>query len=718
MRNVFDRINPIWNSDAQGVNQYVDFIQDFTLDCFDNVKIYLSIDTQYTSFVNGNFAGFNQYSDYPENKVYDCLDITALVRKGANRLCIQGYYQGEDCATHISGVAGLIFAVVSGNQVVCCSGKDTLSRKSKDYECGPIEKFSPQLSFSFHYNAAKYDGWHDADYKITDDFTESVTINSFATYSSRPVKKLELLAPTPATLISQGIFNAEKTAVGIGERVHKAFLSYEKLQQLSSAASSVIFNGEPVEFKADRGEGFYLIIDLGEEKSGVFTIDIDIPEETLIEVGYGEHLTDLRVRASMWARNFAFSYRTKKGRQSFTHYFKRIGCRYLELHIFSKNATIYYAGLNETVYPLSYCESPDFKHRINKRIYDVGVHTLRLCMHEHYEDTPWREQALYAMDSRLQMLCGYYCFHEYHFARASLKLMAMNIRDDNLLELCSPGKTNVTIPFFSVMYLVALCEYVTFSGDTAFYEEVRPTTEKLLQSILEHETDGLLGSFCETEFWNFYEWTPGLDGGEIVRTKKIPQTIDAPLNAAWSKALQGMAYVNGLLGRKEEQDIFSLKSQNLNKHIHDMFYNFESKSYYTFYQNGKLICQSELATAMAVWCGACPVNHVHEVLESLKNPQADLSPISLSNQYFRYEALLSENENKEFVLADIERRWGTMLEHGATSFWETEDGESAFDNAGSLCHGWSAIPVYFYCAYGLDLERKQENPLDKWNLSE
>ena len=40
-----------------------------------------------------------------------------------------------------------------------------------------------------------------------------------------------------------------------------------------------------------------------------------------------------------------------------------------------------------------------------------------------------------------------------------------------------------------------------------------------------------------------------------------------------------------------------------------------------------------------------------------------------------------------------------MLYNGATSFWETIDGAWAFDTAGSLCHGWSAIPVLFYYKY-------------------
>lgn len=45
------------------------------------------------------------------------------------------------------------------------------------------------------------------------------------------------------------------------------------------------------------------------------------------------------------------------------------------------------------------------------------------------------------------------------------------------------------------------------------------------------------------------------------------------------------------------------------------------------------------------------------------------------------------------------RAVGKMLDAGATSFWEMKDGWKDFDGAGSLCHGWSAIPVYFYARY-------------------
>ena len=40
-----------------------------------------------------------------------------------------------------------------------------------------------------------------------------------------------------------------------------------------------------------------------------------------------------------------------------------------------------------------------------------------------------------------------------------------------------------------------------------------------------------------------------------------------------------------------------------------------------------------------------------------------------------------------------------MVFSGATSFWETELGADDFDGAGSLCHGWSAAPLYLLEKY-------------------
>ncbi len=60
-------------------------------------------------------------------------------------------------------------------------------------------------------------------------------------------------------------------------------------------------------------------------------------------------------------------------------------------------------------------------------------------MHEHYENCPWREQALYNMDSRNAMLFTYIAFNDYKFARSNLTLMANGLLDDGLLNICFPS---------------------------------------------------------------------------------------------------------------------------------------------------------------------------------------------------------------------------------------------------------------------------------------
>jgi hypothetical protein len=64
---------------------------------------------------------------------------------------------------------------------------------------------------------------------------------------------------------------------------------------------------------------------------------------------------------------------------------------------------------------------------------------------------------------------------------------------------------------------------------------------------------------------------------------------------------------------------------------------------------------------------------------------------------FKYDALLATDKEKyqAWLLNEIRREYGKMIEQGDTA-WETIDGISAFNNAGSLCYGWGAIPIYYY----------------------
>ena len=63
--------------------------------------------------------------------------------------------------------------------------------------------------------------------------------------------------------------------------------------------------------------------------------------------------------------------------------------------------------------------------------------------------------------------------------------------------------------------------------------------------------------------------------------------------------------------------------------------------------------------------------------------------------------LTDEKKYKDFILNEIRTNYKKMLDAGSTTVWETVNGSSDFDNAGSLCHGWSAVPIYVYHRLGI-----------------
>lgn len=466
------------------------------------------------------------------------------------------------------------------------------------------------------------------------------------------------------------------------------------------------------------------MIDLGSEECGCFTLDIIAPENTVVNIGYGEHLDDLRVRSSVGGRAFAAKYTCKAGRNRYTHYNKRFGCRYIELLIEAFQFTLLYAGIRPCHYPFAEAGKFHCSDSLHNKIYETSLKTLRLSAHEHYEDCPWREQALYAMDSRNQILCGYYAFGEYRLPRESIRLLSMGLREDGLLELCAPARVPVTIPSFSLIWILELYEYVLYSGDLSFAYEMWPCAEKIIRAFWRSSRGrDLQGPLRNPDTWNFYEWSQGLSDGfpEKLRDKNNPENFDGPLSVFYILALQCMVKLAKLLYSHhitapaahapgvEEPDFLEkiswceLLCGAAESAFHRTFWDPETGAYCSYVVNGDQVHFSELMNALALYAELVPETHVKRVADLLSGRAEcapGLIPVTLSYAIFKYEALLKAgNAYADAVFQDIAEKWGQMLYHNATAFWETIEGAWAFGNAGSLCHGWSAIPVLIYYKY-------------------
>ena len=710
----------IWTGKQQEeVNQYVEFRHEFQLNAVqdNNYNIYISVDTDYAVWLNGIFVACGQYSDYPYNKVYDVLDVKSFLKSGKNALCIMVYYQGESSSTYLKGEPGLWYALDSGDSNII-SDEQVYCRKSSTYKNGPIPKITVQLSFTYEYDAQKEDDWRSIEYIKDNNWHSSCVIDRLLegkqiAFNKRPIEKLEIKERLKSHMISQGKFiRPGEEGQSIAKLMQTDYISPLLIEDIFYQGFDRCLPSKEgnklMLLNLDTNQGVYLLIDVGREEAGIFEIELDTEAGTIIDIGYGQHLCDLRVRSAVGGRNFANRYICKEGKQCFTHYTTRMGSRYIQLHISNirDKFILYYAGLRPTEYPIKVKGEFKSPNSLWNQIYDVSIRTLHLCMHEHYEDTPWREQALYSMDSRNQALCGYYCFGEYDFPEASFDLLGKGLNEDGYLELCAPAQIPITIPCFSMAWIIELADHLLFSGRIEPVKAAMPKVKSMLDSYNRNLVNGLLPSPQGKRYWHFYEWADGLDDSGIFKTKGLEiKRFDAPLNAFYAMALNAASKLAHASGDSNLANEYANNCKGLKKVINQAFWNDEERAFTTYIGQNCEPHFAELTQALIICAEACSGERAAILRKKLADTDNNMVKTTLSHSIYKFEALLQNPvEYAEIVFNKIEKDWGYMLYNGATSFWETIKGAGDFAKAGSLCHGWSAIPVYFYQAYLLGVK--------------
>ena len=635
----------------------------FTYKAGAGAYLYISVDTKYAVYVNGILSAFGQYPDYPWYKIYDRIDLSSFAAVGENTLKIIVYYCGDDgFSTNYDGGPGLWFEMEDKQgEILCCSGEDCLSSLCPQYISGKKEKITKQLGYRIAYDAraAEIKGG-----------APSVIVKKQGPHYPRPIQNLVLSGPKG------------------GKLVKECGYSYQGGESEGQKQNKAAFCG-----KGASEDGQYFLFDLQEETVGLLWLSAECEEEAKLVVGYGEHIVDGRVRTAVDDRDFTFTYFAKKGKQNYLCPFMRFAARYIQVFAETKKAVKLQVSLLPVSYPVSvvpfYADDD-----LCQKIYDVCVRTLQLCMHDHYEDCPWREQALYTLDSRNQMLCGYYAFGKEYFAyaRANLKLMGESGKS-GLLPITFPSQSDLRIPAFSLFYILAMREYAVYSGDLTLLAEYYERMRGLLLLFAARLEGGLVPNFYGEELlWNFYEWADGLAGKLFAADSK---RFDLPLNALFSLALRNMLAICEFLGKSEDKKEYEALFVTINCAINTRFYEGRKGLYKTFEGSEHF---SETANAFAVLCGAAEGERAEMVCRALTDAENGMVKHTLSMAGFVYDALLLKDKEAylSWIFADIGQKYSYMIQCGATTFWETIKGESDFGGAGSLCHGWSAMPVYYY----------------------
>ncbi len=698
MKNPAGNAEWIWiEKDVENAHRYGCFRRAFVLEKPANGELLVSANWDFIAYLNGHEIARGQFPDYPEKKTYSTISLKGL-KLGRNVISFLVYNSGEDFFASLKAPAGLWIKLSIGEETIITDSSWKCAKHSAFYS-GEMPKLTPQLGFTTLCDLNKEQSWADPDFD--DSEWKDAFINSAykPEMTPRPLDMIELDDRADSKIVKSGWINRENATGTFAEQVVS--------DKYNFSADKVICDGKLVTVP-ENYNGAAVIFDLGMEQVGFIEVELIAGEGTVIDISHGEHLADGIVRARIGDRNFTDRLICKNGTNLYHLPFRRIGGRYIQLNLtkLSGSVEVIYVGIRPWVRPLPRtatfeCDSPeaaDFR--------EIGLHTMRMCMHDHYEDCPWREQGLYSYDSRNQMIFGYYAWGNYNFARTSLELLGRGIGPDGHLNLCAPTHRSIIIPIFSHVWITAVYEYYLYSGDVSLLEEFSEQFKTMVDLALKpmDSQTGLIEVPDPDQYWNFSEWVPGLDGGTcggIEEGRPAKHEFQSPYNLYVYEMLNSYIEIMRALGENTEADKIDTVRKRLGSALEAYFWDAKEHCYIT--RQAEKFMLHEHTQYLMFALGLVPPEKQAEVMDSLHSGK--LAEQSFSPMLYMLQGLFQLSEEERCSAVDrINRIYRKMVNHGATTFWETEDGEAAFDNAGSLCHAWSSIHVYYYGALVLGVK--------------
>ena len=437
-----------------------------------------------------------------------------------------------------------------------------------------------------------------------------------------------------------------------------------------------------------------ITLDFGRDVTGCPEITISESAGGVVDVLYGEDLYLTRV--DTWV--------LKGGRQVFQP-FNRRTFRYLKL-LFRETPDVIHIGevsmLMDT-YPVEHRGEFRCSDALLNRIWEVGRYTIRMSMLDHFVDCPWRERTLYGGDMYGENLIAHYAFGDPRLNAKCLRQMAHIQYESGALPPYGPYRgCDGFYPAWSAFWGLALLDHFAFTGDGELLDELWPNLRRLLDWTIRESDNpaGLIGRPSSEP-----RDAPGaaeMDAYE--RWAACPRDrYDAWDNFPFQPLLRRSAEVADATGKGAEAARYRAAGERmaeaLVRNLVDPQTGLASGS-----TAGPSQHPNQYYSALLLWAGLAGCGDGQALARRMFAP--DVDPIAhpfhglfLAGGLYRYG-------HGQRALDFMREYWGSMLERGATTFWESDfsltwpDGQ-VLSRGVSYCHGWSAAPTYVLPAYVL-----------------
>ena len=376
---------------------------------------------------------------------------------------------------------------------------------------------------------------------------------------------------------------------------------------------------------------------------------------------------------------------------------RRVACRYVKIEVLATSYFDFRIGdiAFEAVTSAS-GEAPRLAAGTDpmiRRIYETGLETLSECMQTVYEDGPKRDQRLWIGDLYLESLANACSFRNHSLTRRCLYLLAALADEDGWLHATvyeypepEPQYNQHTMDY-SLLYGVALLEYLKATGDTATAQELWPVVARQIEIARTYLKDSLYDMQKQPQWWLVFDWKDDLD-----RHASVQGLMTFAVERGWELAR--------MLGRESEAADWPDLVKSMRRASRDAFYDRRSG----VVVSGPQRQVSYLSQVWMVLSGTLSPKEGARALTAVLDDPTACRPGSPYAYHYLIEALIAcgmEDEARERLIG----YWGGMIERGADTFWEVYDpmddckSPYGFYPVNSYCHAWSCTPVYFINTY-------------------
>jgi alpha-L-rhamnosidase len=704
----------------------------------DAAQVTVTVDGRYQLFVNGQRIGRGPVRCDPLHQRTDTYDLRPHLRGGANVIALLVHVYGIDTAWYqvVQGQWQSAF----GDGALYCDATvrcgDTLIDVLSDeqwrcVECAAWECDTPRANWGLgfievHDARVMPDGWTQPDFDDSawdsvqvlsvgggppDSMLGGLKIEPFPTLLPRTIPFLSESPVAPQRLIAWYAV-VPNDALPMDRRLYE-----EALQVLPPTAvdnpNALLRPDESATTVRTTGDfDVAFLLDFGRIHSGYPFIQIEARGGEVVDVAVAEGIpgewdaqppAQPRISRDSGHGAHVFRYIARPGRQRFER-FEWTAVRYAQITV--RNAPdglrIRHVGSTFSHYPAEARGHFECSDPLLTRLWDVGRYTLRLCMHDGWEDCPGREQRQWLGDATVEFLVGQAAFGPSVNAlnRQFLQHAAESQRPDGLTQMYAPGdhRTNgMLIPDWTLQWILNAEQHLLYTGDVGAIEAVFPAIQRALawfeRQIGPHDL------VANLPYWHFHDWAALGRHGEA-----------ATLNAVLVGALRAAATLARALESQRAARRYDALADRVAAALNARHWDAERGVYVdvvdprTGHRERRV---SQHANAAMILWDIAPRDRWAAMIESITDPGrlvftaappivpsgAPFNPeqhVVLANTFFShfvYRALCRAGRF-DLALALMRERYGRMLARGATTLWES------YDPTASLCHGFSATPVY------------------------